>query len=269
MRLTVYGLLGDDSPMTPFHKSQRAKAKKATKNDAARTVVGYVRVSSQEQADSGVSIDAQKARLASYCDAMGLSLVATYCDAGISGGTLDRPGLQDALAALKKGAAHGLLIAKLDRLTRNVRDLGDLLDNYFAPGRFDLLSVSDSIDTRSAAGRLMLNLLTSVAAWEREAGGERVAAALSHLRKMRRVYGEVAMGLRDTGKRDADGRRILATDAEGMATIKRARALRDEGYSLRQIAAMLTDEGRRTAKGGAWAGETVRSMLAAADRRDA
>lgn len=254
--------------MTPFHKTQRASAKKATKSDAARTVVGYIRVSSQEQADSGVSVEAQRDKLAAYCVAHDLTLVAVYTDAGISAGTMDRPGLRDALAALKSGTARGLLVAKLDRLTRSVRDLGTLLDDFFAPGRFDLLSVSDSIDTRSAAGRLMLNVLTSVAAWEREAGGERTAAALDKLRSSRRVYGQIPVGLRDSGKRDADGRRILATDAAGTATIKRARALRDEGYSLRQIAATLTDEGRKTAKGGAWAAETVRSMLNAADKRE-
>ena len=115
----------------------------------------------------------------------------------------------------------------------------------------------------------MLNVLTSVAAWEREAGGERTAVALHKLRASRRVFGEIPMGMKDTGKRDADGRRLLAVDRVGAVTVERARALRSEGYSLRQIAGLLDDEGRKTKKGGRWGAETVRSMLLAAERRGA
>jgi DNA invertase Pin-like site-specific DNA recombinase len=257
--------------MTPFHKTPRATQKQrasgVSPEDAKRRVVGYVRVSSQEQADSGVSLDAQREKITSYCSALGLELVSVQVDAGVSGGSLARPGLQQALAALQAGAARGLLVAKLDRLTRSVRDLGQLLDTYFASDKHDLLSVADSIDTRTAAGRLMLNVLTSVAAWEREAGGERTATALHKLRASRRVYGEVPMGMKATGKRDADGRRLLAVDPAGAATVARARALRSEGYSLRQVAALLDEEGRKTKKGGTWGAETVRSMLFAAEKR--
>ena len=131
-------------------------------------VVGYVRVSTEQQADGGVSLDAQRAKLEAYAVAMDLELVAIEEDAGLSAKTLERPALQRALAMLDAGAAEGLLVAKLDRLTRSVRDLGELVERYFA-SKCSLLSVADSIDTRSAAGRLVLNVLTSVAQWEREA----------------------------------------------------------------------------------------------------
>src|ERR1700733_6604891 len=114
----------------------------------ARTrVIGYVRVSTEQQADGGVSLDAQRAKLTAYALAMDLDLLEVVVDAGASAKSLARPGLQRALAALDAGAADGLLVCKLDRLTRSVRDLGELVERYFAD-RFALLSVSDSIDTR-------------------------------------------------------------------------------------------------------------------------
>jgi site-specific DNA recombinase len=226
-------------------------------------VVGYVRVSSDEQARNGVSLAAQRERLQAYAVAMELELVAVYEDAGASAGTLNRPGLQSALAALRARRATGLVVVKLDRLTRSVTDLGALLREYFLKCH-DLLSVSDSIDTRSATGRLMLNLLTSVTAWEREQGGERTRAALLQLKAQRRCYGQIPVELRDSGKRDVDGRRILVSSVAGTATLARARDLRAAGASLRDVAAALASEGRRTAKGGRWAAETVRLLLARA-----
>ncbi|HET9959637.1 MAG TPA: recombinase family protein, partial [Polyangiaceae bacterium] len=108
-------------------------------------VIGYVRVSTEQQADGGVSLQAQRDKLHAYAVAMDLDLVGVLEDAGASAKTLARPALQEALRRLETGEVDGLLVCKLDRLTRSVRDLGHLLERYFA-ARFSLLSVSDSID---------------------------------------------------------------------------------------------------------------------------
>jgi site-specific DNA recombinase len=237
-----------------------------TTTTAARTrAIGYVRVSTDEQADNGVSLDAQRAKLTAYAVAMDLDLVAIVDDAGKSAKSLDRPGLAVALGMLDTGDADALLVVKLDRVTRNVRDLGELLDRYFgptAPAGAELLSVGDSIDTRTAAGRLMLNVLISVAQWEREACGERTRAALAQVRAEGVRLGGAALGWNRTGETDEDGRRIVAEDASELAAVDRIRALRADGLSLREIAATLTDEGYRTKRGGTWAAETVRKVLA-------
>jgi DNA invertase Pin-like site-specific DNA recombinase len=121
-------------------------------------VVGYIRVSTDSQADGGISLAAQRTKLEAYAVAMDLDLVEVCEDAGYSAKSIKgRPALTRALATLDSGDADGLLIVKLDRLTRSVRDLGDLVDRYFG-SKFLLLSVGDSIDTRTAAGRLVLNL---------------------------------------------------------------------------------------------------------------
>lgn len=223
-------------------------------------VVGYVRVSTEQQADGGVSLDAQREKLLAYAKAMDLTLVEVVEDAGASAKTLNRPGLRRALSFLEDGRADGMLVTKLDRLTRSVRDLGDLVDGYFAT-RFALLSVSDSIDTRTAAGRLVLNVLTSVAQWEREAVGERTRDALAHLRSSGVRLGGEAMGWRRQERRDEDGRRVVEGVAEERTTVAMILALNRDGRSLRAICAALTAAGRKTKKGGLWSPKVVRAIL--------
>ena len=150
---------------------------------ATTKAVGYIRVSTDKQVDHGISLDAQRAKLDAYAALYDIELVSVIVDAGVSAKTLDRPGLQQALGMLKKGEANALLIAKLDRLTRSVKDLGTLVERYFSSDKITLLSVADSIDTRTAAGRLVLNVLGSVAQWERETISERTTEAMHHLKE--------------------------------------------------------------------------------------
>src|SRR6266481_9833323 len=140
--------------------------------------IAYLRVSTDKQADRGVSLDAQRAKVHAYAELHDLELAEVIVDAGESAKSLERPGLKRALGMLKAGEAEALLVMKLDRLTRSVVDLGTLIERYFAPGKAALLSVGEQIDTRSAAGRLVLNVLASVSQWEREAIGERTATAI-------------------------------------------------------------------------------------------
>lgn len=217
-------------------------------------VTAYIRVSTEEQAREGVSLEAQRTRIEAQAVASGLELVNVHVDAGVSAKTLNRPALSAALADLEEGRADALLIFKLDRLTRSVRDLGYLIDRYFL-SRFALLSVSDSIDTRSAGGRLVLNVLTSVGQWEREAIAERTTTALRHLKSQGVIIGRVGLGQRHAGKRR------VVTDAEGQATVARIHELHAAGASLRAICAALVAEGRKTDRGGRWAPATVSKIL--------
>src|SRR5438132_4732920 len=110
--------------------------------------IGYIRVSTDKQAEHGVSLEAQQAKLTQYAALYDIELVEVIVDAGVSAKTLDRPGLQRALGMLRKVQTHALLVAKLDRLTRSVEDLGELIRTVFVPGKADLLSVGEQIDTR-------------------------------------------------------------------------------------------------------------------------
>jgi DNA invertase Pin-like site-specific DNA recombinase len=222
--------------------------------------VGYVRVSTEQQAETGASLDAQKTKLQAYAVAMDLELVALCEDAGLSAKTLARPGLAQALAMLEEGQADALVVVKLDRLTRSVRDLGELVDRYFA-SRFSLLSLADSIDTRTASGRLVLHVLGAVSQWEREAAAERTRDALAQLRAEGVQLGGEAFGWRRAAETDEHGRRFVQIAADELATIDRILELRHAGRTIRDIADALDAEGHRTKRGGRWHATTVQRIL--------
>lgn len=217
--------------------------------------IAYVRVSTDKQADRGVSLEAQEAKIRAYASVYDLDLVDVVVDAGASAKTLDRPGLSRVLSAVKRGEVDAVVVMKLDRLTRSVADLGTLVDRYFQ--RCGLLSVSEQIDTRTAAGRLVLNVLGSVAQWEREAIGERTAVAMKHKAEKGERVGAVPYGFAVA----ADGVALVEVEAE-QAVIGEARTLRAAGLSLRAVAAELTRRGFLARKGRPFAAEQVRRMVA-------
>jgi DNA invertase Pin-like site-specific DNA recombinase len=221
-------------------------------------IIAYCRVSTSDQADHGISLEAQAAKLTAYASLYDLEVVETIADAGESAKTLNRPGLQRALAMLRRGEADGLAVVKLDRLTRSVADWQTLIDEYFGEraGK-QLFSVQDSIDTRTAAGRLVLNVLLSVAQWEREATAERTRDALRHKIQNGQRCGRLRYGY-DLA---ADGRSLVPNESE-QGTIARMRQLRAAGCTLRRIAAELTAAGIPTKEGRSpWSSAAVSRIL--------
>lgn len=224
-------------------------------------IVTYARVSTMGQADGGVSLEAQTAKMRAYAQAMDLQIVAELQDAGASAKSLERVGLKAVLAMLDAGVVQGVLVAKLDRLTRSVRDLGELVERYFADGTFALFSLADSINTTTAGGRLVLNVLGSVAQWEREAVAERTRDALGHLREHGVRLGRAPLGYTHAHTDAQTGRRVLRVDPDELATVERIKELRRCGYTLQAICSALEAEGRRTKRGGRWAPKTVRAVI--------
>jgi site-specific DNA recombinase len=216
-------------------------------------------VSTEEQSKEGVSIDAQIAKIKAYCTLYDLTLLDIVVDAGVSAKTLKRPGLTAALAMLKAKKADGLVVTKLDRLSRSVKDWNHLIDTQFGEkaGK-QLFSVNDQIDTRTAAGRLVLNVLMSVAQWEREVIAERTVDAMQFKKSKGERVGAVPFGfdLADDGVN-------LIPNAKEQEVIELIRRLRSEKYSLRDIAAELTRQGITT-KGGnsTWGHPAVAKILA-------
>jgi DNA invertase Pin-like site-specific DNA recombinase len=221
-------------------------------------VVLYCRVSTQEQSDKGVSLEAQESKLRAYAALYDLDIVETIKDAGESGKSLNRAGLQRALSMLRRGEADAIAVLKLDRLTRSISDWQTLIDGYFGEraGK-QLFSVSDSIDTRTAAGRLVLNVLLSVAQWERETTGERTKTALQFKIQRKERVGKVRFGW-DLA---ADEVSLIPNAAE-QAAIRLMQELRTAGRTLRAIAAELTARGIATKEGLAtWSHQTVGYIL--------
>lgn len=230
--------------------------------------IAYIRVSTNEQAEQGVSLAAQREKVELYARLHDLELVAVEIDAGVSAKSLDRPGLARALEALRTGRASALLIAKLDRLTRSVRNLGALVERYFAGEDCTLMSVGDNIDTSSAAGRLVLNVLVSVSQWEREAIGERTSVALQHLRRKGVKMGRAPYGWRYGEQTDADGHRVMMPVEAEQAAIARIMRMVQAGDTYAVIAAALNASGITTQRGSRWTKQAIGRVVKQARARD-
>ncbi len=223
--------------------------------------IAYLRVSTDKQADRGVSLEAQDAKVRAYAQLYDLELIEVITDAGESASTLERPGLLRALAMLVAGEAEALLVAKLDRLTRSVVDLGALVERYFAPGKAALLSVGEQIDTRSAAGRLVLNVLASVSQWERETIAERTSAAMQHKASVGEFLGGTPpYGFRVVAASSASSARLEQEPSEQLV-VAAARCLRAGGLSLREVARALQAAGHLARGGKPFAAQQVARML--------
>ena len=212
--------------------------------------VGYIRVSTEEQADSGLGLEAQRLRVEAQAIVSDLDLLDVIEDGGYSAKCLDRPGLARLMDMVNAGEVDVIITAKLDRLTRNLSDLLHLLDVLRKARRASggkgvaLVSCSESLDTTTPTGRLMIHLLGSIGEWERDTIGERTRSAMAVARKQGRlISGRAPFGYRA----GADG--YLEQDEREQDIIERVENLREAGESWQSVADTLTAEGERTRTG--------------------
>src|SRR5215471_9049237 len=208
--------------------------------------IGYVRVSTDRQADQGVSLESQESKIRAMATVQGAEIAELIVDGGESGRDLRRPGMERLLQLVDERKVETVIIAKLDRLTRSVKDLAELLERFERRG-VALVSVTESLDTGSAAGRLVINIMTAVSQWEREAIGERTRDAMQHKRSKGKCVGNLAYGYRLS----ADGEHVEPEPGEQMA-LAQIRSLHQQGRSLRAIAAALNGQALRTRRGSSW-----------------
>ena len=233
-----------------------------------KQVIGYIRVSTGHQAESGLGLADQRAKIESYCDLYELDLIDVIADEGCSGRSLKgRSGVQELID--RADNYDGIVIAKLDRLTRSVRDLQTILDTLLS--KVELHSVSEKIDTSSSTGRLILNVLTSVASWEAEVAGERTSAALTE-KKRQAQQTEIERAEteeRKPRKISINGRapfgyawqdgELIEVEAE-QAILNTINLLRESGLTYARIAEELTARGYITKRGGKWRSGSIRDI---------
>ena len=223
----------------------------------AANAIGYVRVSTDHQADAGLSLDVQAERIRGMAVARGVVVADVIVDPGESAKSLNRPGMARLLALVEARAVDTVIIAKLDRLTRSLVDLAALLQRFERRG-VALVSVAEDIHTRSAMGRMLLNVIVLLSQWERETIGERTREALQHKRAKGERVGTVPFGYRLV----AGSRTQLEPDADEQDEIARICALHAEGRTLKAIADELTRAGFTTRKGTAWRFQYVARLIA-------
>ena len=225
--------------------------------------IGYTRCSTNEQADSGLGLDAQAERVRAYCTLKGLRLVELITDAGVSGGKAlaTRDGGRALLEALKRKRADAVVMLKLDRMFRNAGDCLTTVEQWERQGVS--LHIADlggnAIDTTSAAGRFMLVVLAGAAEMERNLTRERTRSAMAVKRSNGKRIGTVPFGF-DLA---TDCSTLIPNEAE-QAVIAEIRAMRSRGVKLQGIAKALTDKGvsTKTGRSKQWTHQAVARILA-------
>ncbi len=205
--------------------------------------IGYIRVSTEDQAKEGISMEAQEAKIKAWAELNGYDIAAVYTDAGISGKRADnRPGLLDSLNNI--GAGDALVVYSLSRLARSTRDTLDISDMLTKKGA-DLVSLSERIDTTTAAGKMVFRMLAVLNEFERDQVSERTKMALRHKRaKGEKTGGDIPFGY----DLDPDTGLLVENESEQKA-IRLIRKLQFKGYSLRAICRELEADGHRTKTG--------------------
>jgi len=221
----------------------------------AKKIVGYIRCSTTDQADNGHSIDTQRDQIQSYARLYDLEVIAIYSDEGFTGKNLERPELHKALDMISSGKAHGLLISKLDRLSRNVKDLAMLLDTVFSSS--ELHSVNEKLDTSTPHGRLAVNIIASVNQWEGEVISERTKHTLALLKKQGKYCG----GRGPKYGYRVDSERNVVRDNQEMKVIRKAKSFRSQGFSYSIIAKMLAEKNMLSRNGNMFVSNQIRRMV--------
>lgn len=208
--------------------------------------IGYVRVSTTEQSESGLGLEAQRQAIRAEAERQGWELVAIHEDAGASGKAMSgRTGLQNALQAVREQGDGVLVVAKLDRLSRSMVDFAKLMQVSQRQG-WGLVALDLGVDTSTPSGEMMANVTATFAQFERRLIGQRTKEALAEKKRQ-----GVKLG------------RPTVTSPE---TVAQVQAMRGEGLSLQKIADALNDSGVPTSQGGSkWYPSTVSAVLKAAE----
>ncbi len=202
-------------------------------------VLGYARCSTTEQAESGLGIAAQQTTIRSECQHRGWELVEVVTDEGESGKSLDRRGLQSVLQRIADREVDGLVAAKLDRISRSVRDFADLLEWFSATGAA-LVAVDVGVDTSTPGGKLVCSVFSAVSEWERDVISARTRDGLAALRAKGRPISRAAV-------------------ADHPDVAKRIRAMRGKGKTYQAIADALNKDKVTTLRGASeWTVSSVR-----------
>jgi DNA invertase Pin-like site-specific DNA recombinase len=203
--------------------------------------IAYLRVSTTEQGASGLGLQAQSQALEAYCESRGIELLEIVTEVASGKTTAGRPLLAATLNRLDAGEADRLIVAKVDRLARNLLDLLTIAQRGERKG-WGIVTLDLDLDTSTPNGRFTLQMIGSVAELERQMIGDRTRVALAAARERGTVLGRP---------------RIVAE-----ATYVQAKALQDSGLSLAQIARELTAEGHARANGSTeWTRSAVHALL--------
>lgn len=220
---------------------------------ATKQAIGYIRVSSAQQVQEGASLEAQQAKIEQWCVANGYELVGVFKDEGISGKRMDtRQGLQAARDTIKKGNAF--VFYSMSRVARSTKDMLTIGEEL-AKKKCHMVSLSENIDTTTASGKMMFEMLAVLAAFERNLVGERTATVLQNKKANSQVYTNQT----PYGFEAVNGRLVeVQQEAKVVAEIQVART---SGKTLQSIADNLNQRGIPTKTNKQWQPATIHLLL--------
>ena len=228
--------------------------------DVTKLAVGYCRVSTKKQ---DISLEAQEQQIRAMGVVKGWDITEMLVDRDEFSGDLERPGMARVLELVRQRLVGAVIFAKLDRLSRSTRDV-ILLCDLFNKKNVALVSLAESLDTKSSMGRFFVRMIASLAELERETIGDRTKAGMRHLKKMGMPVGSAPYGMKTNGSNRGvplAQKKPLVVNDEECVLLDRVRALRAEDKTLREIAEVLNAEGSRTRRGTPWRHQYVARIL--------
>lgn len=216
-------------------------------------LVGYVRVSSESQADN-TSLSEQRKKLEAYCYAFGHELVQVYEEVGSGKDAEHRPQFQAALETVRT-TADGIVAVKLDRIARNTRDVLALVEDTLQPKNKALVLLDLQVDTSTPTGRMILTVMAAVATLERDVINERTQGG----RKAKAEQGGYAYGSPKFGTQAVEGQ--LVADEKEQEVIELIRRHRKSGKSFQEIADYLNENGYQSKRGGKWYASSIKNVI--------
>lgn len=232
----------------------RAKKLECT-NDGIKAGL-YIRVSSKQQADEGYSLEAQERKLKAYCELQGFTIGDIYKDEGISGKKVNRPELQRLMSDIRTGRIQKVIVVKLDRISRNTRDLLNIVDELNKTNTA-FICINDNIDTSTATGKMFLTILSAVAQFESDITKERTLTAKEELsRQGKFAGGNISYGY----DYDKDTKEFTINEQEA-SIVERIFTQCLEGKSANRIANDLNSDSISTKRGNKWYAQQVLDIL--------
>ena len=224
---------------------------------------GYIRVSTEEQAISGLSIESQRAKITAYCIANDIELINGIVD-DASGKNLKRPGIQKILELARAHEIDAIVILKLDRLSRNTVDALTVARELEHLG-VKLCSIQDYVDIKTANGNFQFTIQAGMAEWYRRVVSENTKAALDAKRARGEITGAAPYGYK---RESADSQKLIVDENEKYI-IEHAAQMLSCGKNPAEIARALNRMGKTNRSGKSFTNDGVRAMLITVEKRKA
>ena len=233
---------------------------KDTSNESNKWVACYCRVSTDEQAREGISIHEQQNRLQAYCISQGWNNYKFYIDDGYSAKNIKRPQLQKLLNDGEQNNISTVLVTKIDRFTRRLKDMLDLhkkLEGY----NISFCSASESFDTSTAVGRMMLQILTMFAEFERERISERVTDNMLFNAKNGKIQQPPCFGYDLIKDEVNEIKMFVINKEEAKWAIQIFKLYVEENWGYMKIAKYLNQNNVKTKQNKEWSAQGVKVYL--------